>query len=168
MTKTRQSETKIFEAMINTDDTETSKLKSGITPKKDECFINEIEAELQTTGFDAFSKMFSGIKKFTAAVFGFKKKAFWVITNKRVIEVYEQFVFYFFSTGRQVKFIFLSDIKKIGYIKKSLFGFLPPSYYVFYESSVQTAKMKLKKEADEAEALRIAETFYDAMIEERT
>ena len=162
MTKTGQSETKIFEAMINTDDAETSKLKSGITPTEDECFVNEIEAELQTTSFDTFSKMFSGIQKFIAAVFGFKKKAFWVITDKRVIEVYEQFAFYFFSTGRQVKFILLRDIKEIGYIKKSIVGFLHPSYYVFYESSKQTSKMKLKK-ADETEALKIAETFYDAM-----
>lgn len=162
MTKTGQSETKIFEAMINTENTETSKLKSGITPTEDECFINEIEAELQTTSFDTFSKTFSGIQKFIAAVFGFKKKAFWVITDKRVIEVYEQFAFYFFSTGRQVKFVLLSNIKEIGYVKKSLIGFLRPSYYVFYESSTQTAKMKLKK-ADEAEALKITEAFYDAI-----
>jgi hypothetical protein len=137
-------------------------LKSGILLTEGENLVMEIEAELWAMSSNPIARLLGSITRVIAMIFGFKKKGYWVITDKRVVEVSLQIGCYCITTGRQVKYVLPSSVKEIGYTKATTLGCFCPVYYLYYESFTQRSAVQLKG-ADEAEALKAANAFYSAI-----
>ncbi|TAH55625.1 MAG: hypothetical protein EWM51_01855 [Treponema sp.] len=136
--------------------------KSQVALGEGEELIAEIEAELWAISSNPVAQLFGEILKFIAAILGFKKKGFIVITNKRVVEIYDQINCYVFNTERRVKYLLPSSIKEIGYTKKAMCGLFCPGFYLYYEG-LTNKTMVLLKDADESKASKLVDSFYKAL-----
>ncbi|GHV96768.1 hypothetical protein AGMMS50293_30880 [Spirochaetia bacterium] len=137
-------------------------LQSGIILNEGETLIVELEAELWATSSNPIAQLIGTIRRIISAILGFKKKGFVVITDKRVIEVYNQIQCYVINTGKHVKYLLPSSIMEAGYSKKATCGFFCPAYYFYYQGHTQTTSILLKG-ADEARAQQIVDAFYKAI-----
>jgi hypothetical protein len=137
-------------------------LKSGIALAAGENLVMEIEAELWAASSNPISQALGSILRIIAMIFGFKKKGFWVITDKRVVEVAVQIACYCITTGREVKYILPSSVKEIGYTRNTVCGVFCPAYHLYYESFTQKSSVLLKG-ADEEGALKATNAFYAAI-----
>jgi len=137
-------------------------LASGITLAENENLVMEIEAELWATSSNPIAQALGSIQRIFAAILGFKKKGFLVITNKRVIEVGTQVACWCITVGKQVKYVLPSSVKEIGYTKSTTCGVFCPVYFLYYEGFTQRSAYQLKG-ADEAGALKAANSFYSAI-----
>jgi hypothetical protein len=136
--------------------------KSGINLVEGENLIVELEAELWATSSNPIAQLIGTIRRVIAAILGFKKKGFLVITDKRVVELYNQIQCYVFNTGRTVKYVLPSSVKEIGYEKLTTCGFFCPAYYLYYEGFTQKTRILLKG-SDETNAQKIVDAFYKAI-----
>lgn len=82
-----------------------AELKSGVILMEGEALVAELEAELWATSSNPVAQTLGDITKFISGILGFKKKGFLVITNQRVVEVFDQINCYVFNTGRTVKYL---------------------------------------------------------------
>jgi len=139
-----------------------SQTKSGIVLADGERLVLELEAELWAISANPIAQVIGEIKKVIASILGFKKKGFLVITDKRVIEVSVQVACYIFTVGRQVKYVLPSSVKEIGYNRKASFGCFCPTFYLYYDAHTQCTSIQLKG-AEEADAIKAANAFYDAI-----
>ncbi|MDR1249214.1 MAG: hypothetical protein LBK63_07925 [Treponema sp.] len=138
-------------------------LASGIVLAEDEKLIMEIEAELWAVSSNPIARIIGGFYRVIAMILGFKMKGFWVITDKRVVEVSTQIACYCITVGRQVKYVLPSSVKEIGYNKIATCGCFCPAYHLYYESFTQRSSVLLKG-ADEAGAVKAANAFYAAIV----
>jgi hypothetical protein len=137
-------------------------LASGLMLAEDEKLVMEIEAELWATSSNPIARFLGEMQKIIAMIFGFRKRGFLVITDKRVVEVSTQINCWCITTGRQVKYVLPSSVKEIGYDRAATCGCCCPAYYLYYESFTQRTAVQLK-DADEAGALKAANAFYAAI-----
>jgi hypothetical protein len=137
-------------------------LASGLMLEEDEKLIMEIEAELWATSSNPIARFFGAISKVIAMIFGFRKKGYLVLTDKRVIEFSTQINCWCVTTGRQVKYVLPSSVKEIGYKRASTCGCFCPAYRLYYDAFTQHTEVLLKG-ADEAGALKAANAFYAAI-----
>jgi hypothetical protein len=137
-------------------------LASGIMLAENENLVMEIEAELWAISSNPIARLLGSISRVIAKVFGFRTKGYWVITDKRVVEVSTQINCYCITTGRQIKYVLPSSVKEIGYTKATTLGCFCPVYYLYYESFTQRSAVQLKG-SDEAGALKAANAFYAAI-----
>jgi hypothetical protein len=137
-------------------------LASGVMLAENEELVMEIEAELWAASSNAIAQFLGTVQRIIAAILGFKKKGFLVITNKRVVEVTTQIRCWCITTGRQVKYVLPSSVKEIGYTRAATCGCFCPVYFLYYDSFTQRTKVQLKG-ADESGALKAANAFYAAI-----
>jgi len=137
-------------------------LASGITLAENESLVVELEAELWASSSNPIAQLVGSFRRIFAAILGFKKKGFLVITNKRVIEVGTQVACYCITVGRQVKYLLPSSVKEIGYTKSATCGVFCPAYHLYYEGFTQKTSILLKG-SDEAGALKITNAFFAAI-----
>ncbi len=137
-------------------------LKSGVLLSEGETLVMEIEAELWALSSNPIARAFGDLARILSAIVGFKQKGFLVITNKRVVEVKEVINCWCITTGRTIKYVLPSSIKEVGYTRNATCGFFCPAYRLYYESFTQVTDILLK-DADESEALRITDAFYNAI-----
>lgn len=137
-------------------------VKPNVVLSAGEELIAEIEAELWATSSNPVAQLVGEIQKFIGRIFGFKKLGFIIITNQRVVEVYDQINCYVFNTERRVKYLLPSSIKEVGYTKSATCGLFCPGYYFYYESLTNVTKVLLK-DADEAYAAKLVDSFYKAL-----
>jgi hypothetical protein len=137
-------------------------LASGIMLAENEKLVMEIEAELWATSSNPIARFLGAISKIIAMIFGFRVKGFWVITDKRVVEVSTQIMCWCVTTGRQIKYVLPSSVKEIGYDRAATCGCFCPAYHLYYESFTQRSAVLLKG-ADEEGALKAANAFYAAI-----
>lgn len=95
-------------------------------------------------------------------ILGFRHKGFLVITDKRVVEVYNAISCYVFNTGRRVKYLLPTSVKEVGYTKEATCGCFCPSYHLYYESFTQSTSVLLAATSD-AEAQKVVDSFYSAI-----
>jgi hypothetical protein len=136
--------------------------KSGIILGEGEKLIVELEAELWATSANPVAQAIGEMRRVIFGLLGFKKKGFMIITDRRVVEMYNQINCYVFNTGKRVKYVLPSSVKEIGYTKKTTCGFFCPAYYLYYEGFTQSTSILLK-EYDEAGAQKIVDAFYNAI-----
>ncbi|MDR1976344.1 MAG: hypothetical protein LBQ18_05075 [Campylobacteraceae bacterium] len=136
--------------------------KSGVILSQDETLVLEIEAELWASASDPLSRLFGGLKRFIAKIFGFRQKGFVVITDKRVVESYQKYSCYVFNTGKIIKYLLPSGIKEIGYYKRATCGICCAAYHIYYEGYTQSTSFLLPN-GDEAEAQKVVDVFYKAI-----
>jgi hypothetical protein len=141
-------------------------LASGLILAEDENLVVEIEAELWATSSNPIARFFGAVSKVISMIFGFRKKGFLVITDKRVVEVSTQICCWCITTGRQVKYVLPSSVKEIGYDRAATCGCFCPAYHLYYESFTERTSVLLKG-ADEAGALKVANAFYAAIAHAR-
>lgn len=141
-----------------------TKLKSGLVLSEGETVVVELEAELWAESSNPIAQMLGTIRRLIAFVFGFRHKGFVVITNKRVVEVYNVISCYVFNTSRRVKYLLPSSIKEVGYNKEATCGFFCPAYYLYYESFTQKTSVQLTA-LDDAEAQKVVDAFYSAIAQ---
>jgi hypothetical protein len=139
-------------------------LASGIALAENEKLVMEIEAELWASSSNPIAQLLGTIQRVIAMILGFKKKGFWVITDKRVVEVAVQKACWCITVGRQVKYILPSSVKEIGYTKSATCGCFCPAYYLYYEGFTQRSSVLLKG-ADENGALKATNAFYAAIVQ---
>ncbi|MDR0321625.1 MAG: hypothetical protein LBI28_08985 [Treponema sp.] len=137
-------------------------LASGVKLADGENLVMEIEAELWATSSNPISQLLGGLSRVFSKILGFKKKGYWVITDKRVIEVSTQINCWCITTDRHVKFVLPSSVKEIGYTKTPTCGLFCPVYYLYYESFTQRSAVQLKG-TDETGAAKAADAFYAAI-----
>jgi hypothetical protein len=137
-------------------------LASGLMLAEDEKLVMEIEAELWAVSSNPLARFLGSFYKIIAMILGFRQKGFWVITDKRVVEIATQINCWCITTGRQIKYVLPSSVKEIGYERAATFGCFCPAYYLYYESFTQRSSVLLKG-ADEAGALKAADAFYAAI-----
>jgi hypothetical protein len=136
--------------------------KSGLSLIEGENLVVELEAELWAQSSNPIAQLLGSLQRIVSSVLGFKKKGFLVITDKRVVELYNQISCYVFNTGRKVKYVLPSSVKEIGYTKTTTCGIFCPAYYLYYEGFTQQTSILLKS-YDEAGAQKIVDAFYKAI-----
>jgi hypothetical protein len=139
-----------------------AELKSGIMLAENENLVMEIEAELWATSSNPIARFIGAIQRVIAMIFGFRKKGFLIITDRRVVEVTTQINCWCITTGRQVKYVLPSSVKEIGYDRTATCGCCCPMYHLYYESFTQRTAVQLKG-VDESGALKAANAFYAAI-----
>ena len=139
-----------------------AQLKSGLELKDGETLVMELEAELWATSANPFAQALGSIRRFFAMILGFRHKGFLVITDKRVVEVYNVISCYVFNTGRRVKYLLPTSVKEVGYTKEATCGCFCPSYHLYYESFTQSTSVLLSATSD-AEAQKVVDCFYSAI-----
>ena len=137
-------------------------LNSGITLADNEKLVMEIEAELWASSSNPVAQALGRVRRIIALIFGFRKKGFLVITDKRVVEVTTQIQCWCITVGRQVKYVLPSSVKEIGYTRTATCGCFCPVYFLYYESFTQRTNVQLKG-ADESGAMKAANVFYAAI-----
>ena len=105
-----------------------TELKSGILLTEGENLVVELEAEMWVTGLNAIDKMFGYIYKFFAMLLGVRKEGYIVITNKRVVEVRKDKIFFVMDNGKTITYLMPNSIKEIGYTKEPTFFCFCPVY----------------------------------------
>lgn len=137
-----------------------SDLKSGITLSQGEELILEMEAELWASSSNGIARFFGAISKIFALLFGFKKKGYVVLTNKRVIEVRQNIACWCFNTGKEVKYVLPNSVKEVGYVKVGTFcGCCCQAYSLYYDAFTQRTAIQLKGMHEE-ETIALVNTFY--------
>lgn len=139
-----------------------AEIKSGVILIEGEALVAELEAELWATSSNPIAQLLGDITKFISGLLGFKKKGFLVITNQRVVEVFDQINCYVFNTGRTVKYLLPQSIKEVGYAKKATCGFCCPGFYLYYEGLTQRTQIMLRGSKD-ADAQKFVDSFYNAI-----
>jgi hypothetical protein len=142
-------------------------LKSGLILDNGETLVMEIEAELWATSSNPIAMFIGKIRKFIAKLFGYKKKGFVVITNKRVVEVSNEISCYCFNVGRHVTYLLPNSVKEVGYAKTTTCGCFCPAYYFYYEAFTQK-RMVMLPGADEITAQKTVDAFYKAIAAAQT
>ncbi|MDR2922249.1 MAG: hypothetical protein LBU85_02760 [Treponema sp.] len=137
-------------------------LASGVMLAENEKLVMEIEAELWAASSNPIAQILGSLLRIIAMIFGFKKKGFLVITDKRVVEVSTQIQCWCITVGRQVKYVLPSSVKEIGYTRSATCGCFCPVYFLYYDSFTQRTSVQLKG-ADENGALKAANAFYAAI-----
>lgn len=139
-----------------------TELKSGILLTEGENLVVELEAEMWVTGLNAIDKMFGYIYKFFAMLLGVRKEGYIVITNKRVVEVRKDKIFFVMDNGKTITYLMPNSIKEIGYTKEPTFFCFCPVYHLFYDALTQHTSIRLK-DMDEAEVQNVVHSFYSAL-----
>jgi hypothetical protein len=137
-------------------------LASGIALAEGETLVMEIEAELWATSSNPVARFFGAVNRAIAMIFGYRKKGFLIITDKRVVEVSTSINCYCVTTGREVKYVLPSSVKEVGYKRKATCGCFCPMYFLYYESFTQSTNVPLQG-VDEAGALRATNALYAAI-----
>ncbi len=138
-------------------------LKSGIILNADEKLVMELEAELWAESNNIFARLIGTIRRIIALIFGFKKKSFVVITDKRVVEVSQDKACWVFNLGKTVTYLLPSSVKEVGYLKQGSFcGCFCQSYYLYYEAFTQRRSILLSLD-EEADVQRIVDAFYKSI-----
>lgn len=139
-----------------------AELKSGVIMMAGETLVAEIEADLWSVSANPLARMIGDIKKFVYGLLGTKRKGFIVITDKRVVEVFDSITCYIFNTGRTVRYLLPQSIKEVAYIKRATCGFFCPAYYLVYEGLTQSTSIMLQ-DASDASAQKLVDSFYKAL-----
>jgi hypothetical protein len=138
-------------------------LKSGINLLDNETLIAEVDAGLYITSAFVILRFIQGFLRFIGLIFGFRKRGYLVITNKRFVEVYDQIIFWVLKIRKNVRSVPLCAIKKdVGCVKKGTFAFLFRSYQLYYERFWRRVYAVLRG-LDEGEAYRITNAAYKAL-----
>jgi len=138
-----------------------SSLKSGFTLEEGENLVAEIEAELWARSLNPISQFIGAILQAIYMILGFRHKDFLIITNKRVVEVYNRITCYCINSGRDVTFVLPSSVKEIGYGRKT-YDCCFTNFFFYYEALTQRKEVR-PKNAKEEEVLRLANAFYNAI-----
>ena len=139
------------------------KLKSGIVLGENENVVMELEAELWATSQNPIAQIIGQIKKLIGLLFGIKREGFVVITDKRVVEVFQTKACWVLNTGKVVTYLMPNSIKECGYTKEgTVCGCFCQGYTFYYEAWTQRTSIMLK-DADEKEAQGVVESFYKAL-----
>jgi hypothetical protein len=140
-----------------------AELKSGLLLNSNETLVLEIEAELWATSSNPIAQLFGGIRRFFAAIFGYKKKGFVVVTNQRVVIVEKRITCYCFDRGKIVKYILPSSLKEVGYKKFATCGCFCPAYHLYFDAFTEHHDVLLKG-VNEAGAQKVCDTFYQSIV----
>lgn len=137
---------------------------SGIALDANEKVVIELEAELWATSANPIAKLIGQITRIISLIFGFKKRGFLVITDRRVCEVTQRKALWIFNLGKCVKYVLPSSVKEIGYTKEgTCFGCFCQSYKLYYQAFTQDTEVLLSDVSSDEEAHKIADAFYNAI-----
>ena len=140
------------------------KLKSGIVLAENENLVMELEAELWATSQNPIAQIIGQIKKLLGLFLGIKREGFVVITDKRVVEVFQTKACWVLNTGKVVTYLMPNSIKECGYTKEgTVCGCFCQGYTFYYEAWTQQRAILLK-DADEKEAQGVVDSFYKALL----
>lgn len=139
-----------------------AKLKSGLILNENETLVMELEAELWAKSSNPIDKFLGAIIKLIAMILGFKKEGFVVITDKRVVEITKQKMFYFFDSGKVIRYLMPSSIKEVGYTKEPTLCCFCQAYHLIYESWTQKTAILLSNVNEEG-AQRVVDAFYNSI-----
>jgi len=145
-----------------------TELKSGIVLAEGETLVMELKAGfwLPSSSFNPIVIVMLAIMKFITMIIGFilgvRTKMFLVITDRRVIEVSEQIIWWCIPIGRSLTYVTPDSVKEVGFIKKKRFWCFCPIYCLYYASLTRRSAFKMIG-ADEATVLKTVDVFYAAV-----
>lgn len=138
-------------------------LKSGIPLDANETLVMELEAEMWASSQNPIARLVGAIVRILHLIFGFRRRGFIVITDKRVVEVIDFKALWVFNTGKDVTYVLPSSVKEIGYSKEgTFFGCFCQAYNLHYDSFTQRISVLLPV-SSEIEAKKIVDAFYNAI-----
>lgn len=127
-----------------------------------ESLVMEIEADLWATSSNPIAQFFGTVSKNIAAIFGYRRTGFVVVTNRRVVEVTKVITCYVIGCGKEVKYLLPSSLKEVGFSRKPTFFCFCPAFRLYYESFTQRTQLLLKG-VDEEGAQKTVDAFYRAI-----
>jgi hypothetical protein len=139
-----------------------SELPSGFSLAEGETLIMKIDAALMVAIYNPLLRLIVAILKFIAMILGFRTKGFLIITDRRVVEVWEHIGCWCINLGRQVSYVKPNSIKEVGFEKRTTCGCFCPVYCLYYKALTRHTAVKMKG-ADESTVLKTVEAFYTAI-----
>jgi hypothetical protein len=136
--------------------------KSGIVLSENETLLLEVEAGLYGTSSFLPLGIILEILRLIAQIVGIKKRGYLVVTNKRLVEVYQQFFLWILPGRKKIRYFNLKLLSGIGYNRKGTFAFLFRAWHLFYYRNWLRIYAVLKG-LDEGEAQKAATILYNAV-----
>jgi hypothetical protein len=138
-------------------------LPSGFALAEDETLVIKVDAEWMLPIHNPLLCLIWAIIKFIAMILGFRRKGFLIVTNKRVVEVWEYIVCWCINTKRHISYVKPNSVKEIGFEKRSILWCCWTAYCLYYGALTGHSVLIKMKGADESTALKTAEAFYAAI-----
>jgi hypothetical protein len=137
-------------------------LPSGFALAEGETLVMKIDVERMLPIYNPIARLISAIIKFILMILGFRKTGFLIITDKRVVEVWEQFGWWCINLWREISYIKPNSVKEVGFSRRNTCGCCCPVYCLYYKAHTHRSYLKMKG-ADESTVLKTAEAFYTAI-----
>lgn len=135
--------------------------KSDIVLSPGEEIILELEAELWASSSNPIARLFGAVLRIIYMILGIRAKGFVVLTNKRIVEQRQNILCWCFNAAKEVKYVLPSSVKEVGYAREATFcGCFCQAYTFYYDAFTQRTSILLKG-ADEDEAIKVTNAFYN-------
>jgi len=133
-------------------------LISGFWMRRD-VLVTKIVTILLALASNRVALFIGFVLKYIALIFGFRTKRFFVITDKRVVEMWTKFVCWCIPMERQIQNVTLGSVEKTGYIQTKICYFFWSVNCLYYRATTTWTFIQMK-DADEATALKAIDAFY--------
>jgi hypothetical protein len=140
-----------------------AELPSGFVLAGDETLVMNIEADWMLPIYNPLACIIWTIMKFILMILGVRKKGFLIITDKRVVEVWEYIICWCFIKGQHISYVKPGSVKEIGLERRSILWCCWTVYCLYYGALTGHSTLIRMKGADESTALKAAEAFYSAI-----
>ena len=136
--------------------------KSGIILTEGEEIVVELQTEIENaTGTGILATIIRALVKFVNIITGVKYQSWFVITNKRVVEIQSKTVCWVINSDKAIKYVLPSSVTELGYMKEKACCCCCDEFDLYYASENSISYIALEGVVkDEQEAQAIVDAFY--------
>lgn len=136
--------------------------KSGIILTEGEEIVVELQTEIENaTGTGILATIIRALVKFVNIITGVKYQSWFVITNKRVVEIQSKTVCWVINSDKAIKYVLPSSVTELGYMKEKTCCCCCDEFDLYYASENSISYIALEGVVkDEQEAQAIVDAFY--------
>ena len=143
-------------------------LKSGFPLMGNERLVLEVESTLYMTSPWFLLRFMWGMIRPIFQILGFKRTGYLIVTDKRIVELYVQKVFWLIDFRKCASSISLKKIRgDVEYVKKGRFMFFARAYQVFYDKSLWVRTYFSLGSLEENEAQKIVSLIGQVVTSEQ-
>jgi len=128
-----------------------------------ETVIISTKTEWVLPNFNPIVCIIWAIIKFILMILGVRIQGFLIVTNKRVVEVWEYIVCWCFNARRHTIYVKPSSVKEVSFVKRSILCCCWKIHCLYYGALTGHSALIKMKGADESTVLKTAEAFYTAI-----
>ncbi|HNE20097.1 MAG TPA: hypothetical protein PLF85_10275 [Turneriella sp.] len=139
---------------------EDFKMDVKLTPGENIVF--KIEADFWQRGNNPLQKIVGNFMRIFSKILGYRVNGALIVTNKRVLELTEEYRCWCINTNRGVKVLTRRGVKEFGYEMEKTCGIFCPTYYLYYEGDTQSTLIAVQDGSDQ-KMMEILEKFQAAL-----